>query len=113
SGLATGARRETARIATEGRAEIPATAIVTVGLSTPASAGRSTVAVWRPSTINTILVVDAAPAPAALVNLVMTVTEAKVMAMAEAGVRTADGDLASGTSTDALVVAVTGGGRRC
>jgi len=112
-GLLTGARTENAEIATEVMDGITATAIVTVGLSNTASAGRSAVAAWRPSTINTILVVDAAAAPAALVNLVMTVTEAKVMAMAEAGVRTADGDLASGTSTDALVVAVTGGGRRC
>ena len=69
-------------------------------------------AAWLPSTINTILVVDAAAAPGALVNLVMTVTEAKVMALAEAGVRTPDGDPASGTSTDAIVVAATDGGRR-
>src|SRR5262249_33120706 len=103
-GLLTGASTENAEIATETLDGIIATAIVTVGLSNPASAGRSAVATWLPSTINIILVVDATPAPAALVNLVMTVTEAKVMAMAEAGVRTADGELASGTSTDAVVV---------
>lgn len=112
-GLLTGARTENAAVATEAVDGIVATAIVTVGLSNPASAGRTAMAAWLPSTINTILVVDATATPAALVNLVMTVTEAKVLAMAESGVRTADGDLASGTSTDAVVVAATGGGRRC
>ncbi len=112
-GLLTGARTEKAEVATETIDGITAVAIVTVGLSNPASAGRTAVAAWLPSTINTILVVDAAATPAALVNLVMTVTEAKVMVVAEAGVRTLDGDPASGTSTDAIVIAATARGRRC
>jgi len=112
-GLLTGAWTEKAEIATETMDGITAAAIVTVGLSNPASAGRTAVAAWLPSTINTILVVDAVATPAALVNLVMTVTEAKVMVVAEAGVRTLDGDPASGTSTDAIVIAATGRGRRC
>ena len=112
-GLLTGARTEKAEVATETIDGITAVAIITVGLSNPASAGRTAVAAWLPSTINTILVVDAAATPAALVNLVMTVTEAKVMVVAEAGVRTLDGDPASGTSTDAIVIAATGRGRRC
>ncbi|MGH7392680.1 MAG: adenosylcobinamide amidohydrolase, partial [Candidatus Rokuibacteriota bacterium] len=66
-----------------------------------------------PSTFNTILVVDAAPEPAALVTLVMTVTEVKALTLAAAGVRVVDGGPASGTSTDAVVVAATGRGRRC
>jgi len=112
-GLLTGARTEKAEVATETIDGITAVAIITVGLSNPASAGRTAVAAWLPSTINTILVVDAAATAAALVNLVMTVTEAKVMVVAEAGVRTLDGDPASGTSTDAIVIAATGRGRRC
>ncbi len=112
-GLLTGAWTEKAEVATETIDGITAVAIVTVGLSNPASAGRTAVAAWLPSTINTILVVDAAATAAALVNLVMTVTEAKVMVVAEAGVRTLDGDPASGTSTDAIVIAATGRGRRC
>ena len=112
-GLLTGAWTEKAEVATETMDGITAVAIVTVGLSNPASAGRTAVAAWLPSTINTILVVDAAATAAALVNLVMTVTEAKVMVVAEAGVRTLDGDPASGTSTDAIVIAATGRGRRC
>ncbi len=112
-GLLTGAWTERAEVASEKIDGIAAMAVVTVGLSNPASAGRSVVATWPPSTINTILVVDAAPEPAALVNLVMTVTEAKAMALVEAGIRTLEGDRASGTSTDAVVVAATGRGERC
>lgn len=111
-GLLTGAWTERAEVASEKVDGVAAMAVVTVGLSHPASAGRSVVATWLPSTINTILVVDAAPEPAALVNLVMTVTEAKAMALVEAGVRTLEGDRASGTSTDAVVVAATGRGER-
>ena len=75
-----------------------------------AGAGASPVARWSPSTINTIVVVDAAPEPAALVNAVITVTEVKALALRAAGLATADGP-ASGTSTDAVVIAATGRGR--
>ena len=68
---------------------------------------------WSPSTINTIVVVDAAAEPAALVNAVITATEVKTLALTAAGVRCDDGRLASGTSTDAVVVAATGRGPRC
>jgi len=61
-------------------------------------------------TINTIAVVDAELEPAALVNLVITLTEVKALVLAEAGVAT-DGHRATGTSTDAVVVAATGRGR--
>src|SRR2546429_2808655 len=50
---------------------------------------------------------------AALVNAVITATEVKTLALTSAGVRCADGRLASGTSTDAVVVAATGRGPRC
>ncbi len=54
---------------------------------------------------------DAALAPAAMVNVVITATEAKTMTLAEWDVHTPDGDPASGTSTDTVVVACTGRGR--
>jgi adenosylcobinamide amidohydrolase len=50
-------------------------------------------------TINVLVVVPAAMSDAALVNAVATVTEAKVQALAEAGVR------GTGTSSDAVCVA--------
>jgi adenosylcobinamide hydrolase len=112
-GLLTGAWTEKAEVAEETAADIRALAVVTVGLSNPVGAGRAEAAVWSPSTINTIVVVDAAPTPAALVNLVITATEVKALALAGAGLRAGDGGPASGTSTDAVVVAATGRGPRC
>jgi iron complex transport system ATP-binding protein len=112
-GLLTAAATEHAEVAAEATEGLAAMAVVTVGLGNRVSAGGSPVAPWRPSTINAVVVVDADPEPAALVNLVITATEAKVLALAEAGVTDGDGATASGTSTDALVVAATGRGPRC
>jgi adenosylcobinamide hydrolase len=112
-GLLTGARTEHAEIETVRHDGLAATAVVTVGLSNRTTAGVSPpAAVLRSSTINTIVVIDADAEPAALVNLIMTVTETKTLALVEAGVRTADGRFATGTSTDAVAVAVTGHGTR-
>ena len=110
-GLLTGARTEQAEIETVRHDGLAATAVVTVGLSNRTTAGVSPpVAVVPASTINTIVVIDADAEPAALVNVMMTVTEAKTLALVEAGVRTHEGRFATGTSTDAVVVAVTGRG---
>lgn len=112
-GLLTAAATERAEVAGEGAGTVEALAIVTVGLSNAIGSGRSAAAAWAASTINTIVLVDGAPEPAALVNLVVTVTEAKALALAELGVHAADGGLASGTSSDAVVVAATGRGGPC
>ena len=111
-GLLTAAWTERAQVAGECLNGVTALAIVTVGLSNRVAAGTSPVGVWAPSTINAIIVVDAAPDPAALVNTVMTVTEVKTSLLAAADLRCADGHVASGTSTDAIVVAATGRGPR-
>ncbi len=111
-GLMTSARTEKAERAVEAADGVTVLAVATVGLGNPVAAGRSLRARWRPSTINTIVIVDADPEPAALVNAVMTATEAKTLALVSAGIRCADGELASGTSTDAVVVAATGRGPR-
>jgi adenosylcobinamide hydrolase len=111
-GLLTGARTERAAVGEEAVAELRAMAVVTVGLSNPVSAGHSPIATWTPSTINTIVVVDADPEPAALVNAVMTATEVKGLALRAAGLVVEDGVAASGTSTDAVVIAATGRGVR-
>lgn len=111
-GLMTSAWTEKAEIS-EARADnIHALAVVTVGLGNPVHTGENPRAAWQPSTINTIVLVDAAAEPAALVNLIITATEAKAMALLEGGVQCLDGRPASGTSTDAVVVAVTGRGPR-
>lgn len=109
-GLLTAAWTERAQVAEESAHGIHALVVATVGLGNTISAGRSAPARSGPGTINTIVVVDAAVEPGALVNLALTVTEAKTLVLAEAGVRCADGADASGTSTDAVVVAATGRG---
>jgi adenosylcobinamide amidohydrolase len=112
-GLLTAAATDKAEVAVERAADITALAIATVGLSNVIEAGtRMRAEVPSPSTINTIVVLDADPEAAALVNVVMTVTEVKTAVLAAARVRCADGGAASGTSTDAVAVAATGRGPR-
>ena len=109
-GLLTAAWTEHAEVAHVTAGGFAVTAVATVGLSNRTTAGRAAAARWQPSTINTIVIVDGQPEAAALVNAVVTITEAKTLALAEAGVRSADGHPATGTSTDAVVVAATGRG---
>ena len=112
-GLLTGAWTERAEIATAAADEVRALVVATVGLSNPSAAGLTARAAALPATINTIAVVDADPEPAALVNLVATLTEVKTDVLRAAGVRCEDGHPATGTSSDAIVVAATGRGARC
>jgi adenosylcobinamide amidohydrolase len=109
-GMLTAAPTERAEVAVRNAHGINAFVVATVGLSNPVAAGRSAAAPATPGTINIIVVVDVAVEPAALVNLALTVTEVKTLVLAAAGVRCHDGHGASGTSTDAVVVAATGRG---
>ncbi len=111
-GLLTGAWTERATVGEESGAGIRTLAVATVGLSNRVAAGRAPVTQWTHGTINTIVVVDADPEPAALVNAAMTVTEVKALLLNEAGVRDAAGGAVSGTSSDAIVIAATGRGPR-
>ncbi len=112
-GLLTSAWTEKAEVAEAQAHGIRAVAVVTVGLSNRIAAGVDRAGAWAPSTINTVVVVDARPEPAAMVNAVITATEVKTVLLAEGGVKCGAGLLASGTSTDAVVVAATGNGRAC
>jgi adenosylcobinamide amidohydrolase len=109
-GLLTGALTERAAVGEEAADHLRALAITTVGLSNPVAAGHSPIATWAPSTINTVVVVDADPEPAALVNAIITATEVKGLALRAAGLVVEDGVAASGTSTDSVVIAATGQG---
>ena len=106
-GLMTAARTQEARIAWEEVDGIRVGAIATVGLGVPVAAGVTPPVAWRPSTINVVVVLDAAMERATAVNAVITATEAKVGALAEAGIVSAEGAPATGTVTDAVVVAWT------
>lgn len=109
-GVMTAAKTQYARVAAASREGLTVAAVVSVGLSNTTSAGISDPVVAEPGTINIIMLVDGQLTPAALVNAVITVTEAKTMVLGEWQVRTAQGQPASGTSTDAVVVAATGRG---
>lgn len=112
-GLLTSAWTDKAVIAERRGSGLTAVAVVTVGLSNRIAAGHTPLGMWAPSTINSIVVVDGAAAAAALVNAVMTVTEVKTSLLASVDLRCNDGRVASGTSTDAVVVGATGRGREC
>jgi 5,6-dimethylbenzimidazole synthase len=86
------------------------TAFVTAGVGNAVAAGISTPAPLGVGTINIILLVDANLTHAALVNAVITVTEAKTASLRDNNIYTADGILATGTSTDAICIACTGRG---
>ncbi|MGG1515562.1 adenosylcobinamide amidohydrolase [Paenibacillus oryzisoli] len=86
---------------------------VTVGLGNKARAGASQDAsrlfLETIGTINTIVVVEGALTDAAMVNAVITATEAKAAALQALGI-TIDGEAATGTTTDAVLIAATGQG---
>ncbi len=109
-GLLTGALTERATVGCETADGCRALAVTTVGLGNLVAAGHSPIAMCPPSTINTVVVVDADPEPAALVNAVITATEVKGLVLRVAGLVAPDGAAASGTSTDAVVIAATGRG---
>ncbi len=123
-GLMTAAYTEFARCAVETLGGLTVAAVVSVGLSNTSSAGvtppiglagdgpdaPTRESKPAPGTINVVLLVDGALTPAAMVNAVITATEAKTMTLAAWSVKTPEGDDASGTSTDTVVVACTGRG---
>ena len=65
----------------------------------------------NPGTINLVTLVDADLSAGALVRASTLATEAKTLAMVEAGLRTRQGLIATGTATDATVVGHSGRGR--
>ncbi|MCY9656393.1 adenosylcobinamide amidohydrolase [Paenibacillus chondroitinus] len=84
---------------------------VTVGLGNKARAGTEMAAAsLYPGTINTIVVIEGQLTDAAMVNAVITATEAKSAALQALGVEV-DGFPATGTTTDAVLIATTCRGR--
>nr|WP_237690983.1 adenosylcobinamide amidohydrolase [Paenibacillus caui] len=83
---------------------------VTAGVGNGAKAGvrRTTFpADYVPGTINIMLAVNGRLTPAAMVNALMTATEAKAAALADLGIRDPEtGGVATGTTTDAVMLAV-------
>jgi adenosylcobinamide hydrolase len=91
---------------------------LTVGAITTAGLNNSTCAGVTPpflpssqaGTINIIIFLDARLSRAAMVNAIITATEAKTAALQSLEARTKDDQPVTGTSTDSIVIAATGNG---
>ncbi len=81
----------------------------TVGTSNAARAGtpRTVFSAYQPGTINIMLWMDAQMTPAAMVNGILTATEAKSAALQDLQIRDETGQMATGTTTDSIVLAIT------
>ncbi len=106
-GLMTGVDLKRAQVIVEREAQATTIAIVTVGISHPTAAGVTEAFRGEVGTINIIVIADARLSHAARVNAVITATEAKTLALVEAGVRALHGGFASGSGSDAIVIATT------
>jgi len=83
-------------------------AVVTAGVSNPASAGDNAPEEIGSSTINIILLIDGNLTRHCMVNVVMTATEAKSAALRDLDVRShLSAELATGTTSDQIAVACT------
>jgi iron complex transport system ATP-binding protein len=111
-GMMTAADLSNLAVINVGRRGLKISAIVTGGISNAAAVGEKTGS--RRSevgTINTIVLVDGSLDESALVGAVITITEAKTAALRELNVISANtGVLATGTTTDSVVVACSGRG---
>ena len=88
-------------------------ALCTAGAGNPGVAGEppdKEQGKYQPDTINLILLIDGHLTDAAMVNAVITATKAKVSAIYSTIISLPGGELVTGTTTDAIVVACTGRG---
>ncbi|MEX2721845.1 MAG: adenosylcobinamide amidohydrolase [Candidatus Wukongarchaeota archaeon] len=99
--------------------EFRVTTIITAGVSNPATAGERPRFPFLEGTINVILLLDGNFSSATMASSVMIATEAKTLALRELDVRSfsmgstydLSTNLASGTTTDTVVVSCTGKGK--
>lgn len=106
AGMLTAVDMENVSIATNA----PATAVVTGGVTNAIASGEES---DGGGTINIILLIDANLSEAAMVNAVINATEAKSLALRDLKIKSKRSDeLATGTSTDTIVVACTGKGEK-
>ncbi|OKP79426.1 hypothetical protein A3844_28240 [Paenibacillus helianthi] len=111
AGLMTAVPLEHAAVAEEDIGSAGIFCCVTAASGNAARAGvrRNVLAAYRSGTINIMLGIDGRLTPSAMVNAVMTATEAKAAALADLGVTDPEnGLIATGTTTDAVVLAVSG-----
>ncbi len=110
-GLLTAVHLRKARLAFFQADGLSVGALITAGMSNAACAGVTPPFSYQPGTINIILLLDANLTRAAMLNAVISATEAKCAILNEMNIRTPDGAPATGTSTDTVTVATTGRGK--
>lgn len=109
-GLLTAVWIHKARSVTLRAGELTVCAVMTAGVSNAVAAGLNEPQSVQAGTINSVILVDGNLSPAAMVNAMMTITEAKTAVLMKRRVQTPEGYPATGTSTDAVVLACTGRG---
>ncbi len=109
-GMLTGVPMSGTRVVNVRDEDLSVSSIITAGVSNAVTSGVSKPAPLKPGTVNIVILVDANLIPAAMVNAVITATEAKANVLMECGVKSSEGDVATGTSTDAIVIACSGRG---
>lgn len=109
-GLLTAVKLHKVRVAIMQAENLTVSAVITAGVGNASSAGITPPFSSQPSTINTILLLDANLTQAAMLNAVITATESKTAILKEKNILTPDGDSATGTSTDTVTIACTGNG---
>jgi iron complex transport system ATP-binding protein len=109
-GLMTGVNIKNVSIKNEISNSISTCAIITAGLSNPAAAG-DYIPIKDFGTINIIVLIDANLTDSALVDAIKTITEAKTLVLHDLDIRSPySKHFATGTTSDAVVVACTGQG---
>ncbi len=110
-GLMTAASLDRTQVVVLSEGELQVCALVTAGVSNAACAGLTPPVTRRSAgTINLVILVNHSLTQAAMVNAVITLTEAKSDTLNRLGVKTLEGEIASGTSTDTVVIAHNGEG---
>ncbi|MEM3061717.1 MAG: adenosylcobinamide amidohydrolase [Candidatus Bathyarchaeia archaeon] len=112
-GLMTGADVMKAAIVSKTYKRLVVSSIVTAGISNTAAAGNSLKKSFSSGTINIIALVNASLTENCSINAIQTITEAKCMALRDLDIRSRfSKGTASGTTTDAIVLASKNDGKK-
>ncbi|MCP8307383.1 MAG: bifunctional adenosylcobinamide hydrolase/alpha-ribazole phosphatase CbiS [archaeon] len=108
-GFMTAVKIHNIAIRIEKKKELTVSALVTAGLSYPATASDDTIQTNKESTINIILLIDGNLTEGCMINCIQTAIEAKTVALRELDIRSRfSSSVASGSTTDAIAVVCTG-----
>ncbi len=110
-GMVTYAMIEDFAVASKYSGDLGVSVVATAGCTHAESAGEEIAVQPIEGTINIIVIIDGNPCESCLASTIITATEAKTAALMELDIRSRwSGDEATGTITDAIVVADTGKG---